>query len=118
MDADTKTTETQETEQSQPTISNADAKSLPWVQQMAEKLAAYERSEKERTETEANLAKQAELKKAEDEQRWQDVIKMREAELEQVKGEHQKQMLAMNLKTELMAAGFNNRVFMQGAIST
>ena len=27
-------------------------------------------------------------------------------------------MLAMNLKTELMAAGFNNRVFMQGAIST
>jgi hypothetical protein len=112
----TETTETVE-ETAAPEISNAEAKQLPWVQKMAQELNTL------RQEKEAQAAAQKAAQKEAEEQRLKDAgmfdeLKSRyEAELEQTKMQHAKDVLERDLKTELIKTGFVNDMFARGAIA-
>jgi hypothetical protein len=99
--------------QEEPSI-NAQAKKLPWVQELmskakeADELKAAQEAER----------KDAELKKAEEEGRYQDIIKAKDAEFEAFKAQSKRQLLEVNLTSEMIKVGFGNDLFINGAIQS
>ena len=113
--------ETKQVEEIQPTEeqppSNSDAKKLPWVREMASELAELRREREERIAAEQQAAKEAEVKKLEDEKRWQEIIDMQKKELEETKTSFQKELFIRDIKASLLSAGFGNDYFINGAIN-
>lgn len=117
---DEKTEETtQETteETEQPTISNSDVKNHELFLKVTEELSQLRREKQEQAEAKEKAEREAAVKKAEEEQNWKALVEMREKELDQVKAQHNQQLLTMSLRAELARAGFNNDVFLRGAIA-
>lgn len=106
-----------ETEEEKPAISNSDVKNHELFVKLTKQLADYQRKEKAEKENAEKAARDAELKKAEEEQNWKKLIEMREQELEQTKAQHAKELLDMQLKAAI-SADFNNPVFVKGAMAS
>lgn len=120
MSEENKTEQQEQTQeqQEQQELSNNDVKSHPLFQKLTEQLSEFQRKEQERAAAEEKAAREAELKKAEEEGKWQDIVKMREQEIENLRASYAKDMLERDLKTELVRAGFSNDVFLKGAIGS
>lgn len=100
-----------------PSISNADLKAHPVFQKLTSQVAAYERAEQERREEAAKAAQEAEIKALEDQKRYDEVIKLKDQEIQATVEKFQNELLTLNLKNELVKAGFHNDHFVKGVVS-
>lgn len=106
-------TETPNTE-----LSNRDVKDSPLFQKLAAKLGAYEAQEAERLEKEANATKQAEQDRLAAEGNYKAALELKDAEYKQAQETFNKQILERDLKTELYKQGFDNDMFIAGAVNS
>ena len=118
MSEETKPEVTEIQEPQEPELSNSDVKKHPLFQKLTEQLGQFQREAAERAAAEEKAAREHEMKKAEEEQRWQDALRMREQELEETKAKYEKDMRDRDLAFELSRAGFNNDVFIKGAMAS
>lgn len=102
--------------ETQSTLSNADVKSSPLFQKLANKLAEFQRKEEERTAAEAQAAADAEAKRLADAGRLEEVQELHKKQLEDLQGQHAKKLLSMSVESELVKAGFSNTKFLAGSV--
>lgn len=113
----------EETTENQEIVSNSELKSHPVFQKLTSRLAAFERAEQERRQQEESAAaaaareqEEAQMKALEEENRFKEIIALKDKTLESVHAEHQRELNHLMLKNELMRAGFKNDYFLDGAI--
>ena len=108
------TTETVTTEPTSPEVSSF--KNDPKYLAMAKQLSEFQRMESERKEADAAAKREAEEKRLKDAGLFDELTAKHKAELESIQSQHSKMLLEMNLKTELIKTGFQNDIFVNGAI--
>jgi len=89
----------------------------PTYKAMAKQLAELQREREERRLAEAQAAKDAELKALEEKGQYEEALKKRQQEIEDLKAEHAREILQSSLKTELIRHKFDNDIFVAGAIT-
>ncbi len=89
----------------------------PKYQAMSKQLAEYQRAETERADADALAEREAAEKKLRDEGKFDELATNHASELAAMKSLHEKTLLEMSLKTELIKTGFSNDMFVNGAIS-
>jgi len=98
-------------------ITNAQAKELAWVKKMAEENAAFKRAETERVEATSQAERDAQEKALADAGKWDEAKALHSAELAKLTAGHAKQLLDLELKTELLGAGFKNPNWLKGSVA-
>lgn len=101
----------------EPAISNADAKSLPWVKDMASELAHLKKEKADNAAAVAKTEQDAKIKKAAEEGRFEEAQKLFDQQMEQKDKTHAAELQTRDLKTSLLQANFKNKTFIEGAIS-
>ena len=101
-------------EPEEPKSLNAQAKDLPWVKELMAKAARAD----EMTAAQEQAKREAEEKALRDAGKFDELAAKHAAELEAIKGHHDKTLLEMSLKTELIKTGFQNDIFVNGAIKS
>lgn len=97
--------------------SNHDVKNHALFQKLAAENAALKKAEADRLAAEQNAATEAERQRLESEGKYKEALELRQAELDAMKESHAKELLNRDLKTELYKAGFQNDIFVNGAIA-
>ena len=97
--------------------SNADVKAHPLFVKLAEQVATLTKTETERTEAATKATKDAELKKAAEEGRFEDALKQRDADIDTLKADHASALQTRDLETALLKAGFFSDIFVRGAVA-
>jgi hypothetical protein len=98
-------------------LSNADAKNLPWVQEMGKELKALREEKAARLAAEEQSRKEAEIKKAEAEGRYEDAMKAKQAEIDSINAKYKTELTQRDVTAELLKAGFKNETFLRGAVT-
>ena len=106
---------TQEPQQNEQQLSNADVKSHPVFQKVASELAEYRQREADKKAADEKAKIDAERQKLEAEGKYEDAIKMRDKQIEELQASHKKELLQRDLKAELYKS-FDNEIFVNGAI--
>lgn len=118
-------TENQATEESthastpEPTslTSNADVKEHPLFKKMTAQLAQFQQAEKDRASRDAQAQKEAEIKALEAKGEYEAALTQQKSEMERLVAQHEREILHRDLQSELFKQGFNNDLFVKGAIT-
>jgi len=109
---------------SQEIISNSELKSHPVFQKLTARLSQYEKAEQERRQQEEAAAaaaareqQEAEMKALEEQNKFKEIIALKDKTLEQLQAEHTRELNTLLLKNELVRSGFKNDYFLDGVIS-
>lgn len=113
---DTQPADAAATETSERTI-NQQAKDLPFVKQLIAEKAANDKEKAEREEAKTKAERDAAEKKLADEGKWDEAKELHTAEVDSLKASHAKDMLARDLKMELLSAGFKNPNWLKGSVA-
>jgi len=105
-------TETVTPEAEAPSL-NAQAKNLPWVQELMAKSKKLD----DMIASQEAAAKEKEIKDLESKGEYEAAIKARDDENERLKTQHASELQERDLVTELLKAGASNDVFNRGAIA-
>lgn len=112
-----------ETTDNQEILSNSELKSHPVFQKLTAKLSSYERAEQERREqeeaaaaTKAREQQEAEMRALEEQNKFKEIVSLKDKTIEQMRAEHQRELNHLVLKNELVRAGFKNDYFLDGVI--
>jgi len=97
----------EDTQDQSPT--NADAKKLPWVREMAEELNALRQEKIARKEADDAKAREAAIKDAEAKGKFEEALALQKAEFESDRASFKAQLLQRDLTTELLDVGFSKR---------
>jgi hypothetical protein len=99
-----------------PVVSNSDIKKSPLFQKLAEENARLKAAEEKRKQDEAAAATEAERKKLEGKQRYEEALATQKSDYETRIAKLELQNTEKDLTNELLRAGFKNSVFNAGAI--
>lgn len=105
------------TETPAPDASNRDVKDSALFQKVTAELLELKQRDAERLEADKSARAKAEQDRLESEGKYKEALELREKEFENLKAQHQKDVLQRDLKTELIRKGFNNEIFMNGAMA-
>lgn len=118
MSTENETVEVKEsTEKATPEASNRDVKDSPLFQKLTAELSSFKQREAERQEADKSAQSKAEQEKLEAAGRYEEALALKQKEFENLQAKHQKEVLKRDLKTELIQKGFNNEIFMKGAMA-
>jgi len=113
---DTGTTGVTTDNNQEPVVSNSDIKKSPLFQKLAEENARLKAAEDKRRQDEAAAATEAERKKLEGKQRYEEALATQKSDFEARIAKLERQNTEKDLTNELLRTGFKNSVFNAGAI--
>lgn len=90
-------------------LSNRDVKNDPLFLKLTSELAEFKRADDERKEVAEKAARDAEFEKAKSAEKFEDALKLKEAEFESERTKHYSEIQQRDLATALMVKGFDVR---------
>jgi len=111
------TTEAESNNNQEQVLSNSDIKKSPLFQKLAEENARLKAADEKRRQDEAASATEAERKKLEGKQRYEEALAAQKSEFEKRIADLEKQTTEKDLTNALLRANFKNPTFQRGAIA-